>query len=196
MPLPRRFYNRDTLTVAERLLGKLLVYHSPEGELRGKIVETEAYVGEEDPACHAARGPTPRNAIMYGPPGHAYVYFTYGMYYMLNVITEKEGFPAAVLIRALEPVKGIPILQRNRGVTDFLKLTSGPGKLCQAFRIDSSLNGIDLCGSRLFVEEGGEKRPKVVWTPRIGISAGLDKLWRCYIAGNRFVSKTNTVQLK
>src|SRR5262245_41846261 len=114
MPVRRAFYSRDTLWVAEHVLGKLLVHHTADGEIAGVIVEAEAYIGEMDPACHAARGLTPRTAVMYGEPGYAYVYFTYGMHYMLNLVTERKGFPAAVLVRAVEPVKGLEIMARNR----------------------------------------------------------------------------------
>src|SRR5262245_26809298 len=153
MPLSRNFYARATLRVAEEVLGKLLVHNTPDGEIVGKIVETEAYIGETDPACHAARGRTPRTSIMYGEPGHAYVYFTYGMHHMLNLVTERTGFPAAVLIRAVEPLKGVDrITHRRPQARNRHQLANGPGKLCQAFGIDRHLNGIDLCGATLFLD--------------------------------------------
>ncbi|MBI1748318.1 MAG: DNA-3-methyladenine glycosylase [Acidobacteria bacterium] len=191
MPLPRSFYSGHTLRVAEKLLGQLLVHNSAEGEIAGRIVEAEAYIGEDDPACHAAKGYTPRTAIMYGEPGHAYVYFTYGMHYMFNVVTERKGFPGAVLIRAVEPIKGIEIMARHRRrVTDPKNLANGPAKLCQAFRIDRHLNGVDLCRSVLYVERLSQKghTSKILWTPRIGISDGLDRHWRCCLAENPYVS--------
>jgi DNA-3-methyladenine glycosylase len=129
--LGREFYARDTLTVARELLGQRLVRVMEDGQrLAGIIVETEAYIGEEDQACHASHGRTPRNAVMYGPAGFAYIYFIYGMYYCLNVVTEQEGFPAAVLIRAIEPTEGIPRMQAYRQGRPLHELTNGPGKLC------------------------------------------------------------------
>ena len=181
--LAASFYERDTLLVAEELLGKYLVRHIRGKKMIGKIVEVEAYIGESDPACHAYRGLTPRTKIMYGTAGHAYVYFNYGMYFLLNVVTEREGFPAAVLIRAVEPVFGF------KG--DDPRPASGPGKLCRSMQIDKELNGEPLTDKRLWI---GELRSvakqdfEIRWSPRIGISVGQDKLWRGYIAGNRFVS--------
>lgn len=192
MSLSRVFYARLTLRVAEDILGKLLVHNTPDGEIVGKIVEAEAYIGETDPACHAAHGLTPRTAVMYGEPGHAYVYFTYGMHYMFNVVTERAGFPGAVLIRAIEPLRGLDIMAHHRPLaTGPHHLTNGPGKLCQAFGIDWRLNGIDLCGAILFLEKapGRTPPPAIRWTPRIGIRQGTDKLWRCYIEGNPYVTK-------
>src|SRR5574341_274818 len=140
-PLSVEFYDRNTLDVTLELLGKYLVRRNEKRKWIGRIVEAEAYIGEEDPACHAFRGLTPRTKIMYGPPGHAYVYFTYGMHFMLNVVTEQQGFPAAVLIRALEPVSGFN--------GDDPRPASGPGKLCKAMRIGRSLNGISLRSAEL-----------------------------------------------
>jgi DNA-3-methyladenine glycosylase len=181
LSLPASFYERDTLIVAEELLGKYLVRQIHHKKMIGKIVEVEAYIGESDPACHAFRGLTPRTKIMYGRAGHAYVYFNYGMYFLLNVVTEREGFPAAVLIRALEPVFGF------KG--DDPHPASGPGKLCRSMQIDKELNGEPLTGKRLWIGElRSDDRPEIKWSSRIGISVGQDKLWRAYIAGNRFVS--------
>ena len=136
LSLPASFYERETLVVAEELLGKYLVRQIRGKKMVGKIVEVEAYIGESDPACHAYRGLTPRTKIMYGTAGHAYVYFNYGMYFLLNVVTEREGFPAAVLIRALEPVFGFK--------SDEVRPASGPGKLCRSMQIDKELNGEPL----------------------------------------------------
>lgn len=168
--LDRKFYHRDTLRVARELLGKKLLRRVNGLELSGMIVETEAYCGREDSACHAHRGKTQRNAVMFGKPGHAYVYFTYGMHYMLNLVTEGEGNPCAVLIRAIEPLEGIEAMEarRKRRGAD---LTDGPAKLCQALAIDKSLNGWDLTlGEALWVENY-KKIPdhSVITTPRIGI---------------------------
>ena len=181
--LPYSFYCNSTLTVAETLLGKYLIRQEGEKRLVGRIVETEAYIGESDPACHAFRGLTPRTKIMYGPPGHAYVYFNYGMHFLLNVVTEREGFPAAVLIRALEPVAGF--------AADDPRAASGPGKLCRAMRIDKSLNGVSLRESELWIAKGpaSRKKPEVRWSPRIGLKVGADRIWRAYIYGNPFVSR-------
>ena len=156
--LGRSFFDRPALAVAEELLGKVLVRTTSEGVVAGRIVETEAYVGLEDRASHASRGRTERNAVMFGPPGHAYVYLVYGMHWCLNLVTEREGIPAAVLIRAVEPLEGVELMWRRRTKARRERdLTSGPARLCQAFAIDGALNGADLCGpgSELFVEGRG-----------------------------------------
>lgn len=171
------------------MLGKYLVVNRRGKKLSGKIVETEAYRGLFDPASHAYKGMTPRNKIMFGEPGHAYVYFTYGMYHCLNVITEREGFPAGVLIRALEPREGIEIMKQRRKKEKIEELTSGPGKLCQAMGIDATLNGADITGKTIYIEDRGEKAGKIISTSRIGIDEGKEKKWRFYIRDNRFVSK-------
>ena len=151
-PLPLQFYARPTLSVARELLGARLVRILDDVRLAGIITEAEAYIGEEDLACHAKSGKTKRNAVMYGPPGHAYVYFTYGNHWMLNVVTEGEGFPAAVLIRAIEPVEGVEVMHQRREGRD----TLGPGKLTKALGIDGLLNGANLCtqDSGIWIEEG------------------------------------------
>jgi DNA-3-methyladenine glycosylase len=191
--LPRSFYAQSTLQVARKLLGKYLVRNHPDGKTVGKIVETEAYVGPHDLACHAAKGRTARTEVMFGPPGHAYVYFIYGVYYCLNIVTEEVGHASAVLIRALEPVEGIELMQQRRGTQKLHSLASGPGKLCLAMAIDKTLNGVDMCrGNILYVEDRGEPRPKIVARPRIGVDyAGKwkDKPWRFLIRGSEFVSK-------
>lgn len=187
--LPRAFYNRPTLKVAKELLGKYLVVNKKGKKLSGKIVETEAYIGPDDPASHAYRGMTRRNKIMFGNPGYAYVYFTYGMYHCLNFVTEKKGYPAAVLIRALEPVEGIGVMTKRRKKEKPEDLTSGPGKLCQALGIDRSLCGADLCGKIIYVEDRGEKKGAIVSASRIGIDQGRDKKWRLYLKNSKFVSR-------
>jgi DNA-3-methyladenine glycosylase len=187
--LRREFYNRPTLKVAKELLGKYLIVNKDGRKLSGKIVETEAYRGPYDPASHAYGGMTPRNKIMFGEAGHAYVYFTYGMYYCLNVITERKGFPAGVLIRALEPKDGIEIMKKKRKKEKIENLTNGPGKLCQALGIDKSLYGADLVGKTIYIEDRGEPTGKIISTNRIGIDEGKEKKWRFYIKDNRFVSK-------
>jgi DNA-3-methyladenine glycosylase len=196
--LNRRFYNRPTLKVARELLGKYLVVKKGRSHVSGKIVEIEAYIGRNDPASHAYRGMTPRNEVMFGDPGHAYVYLTYGMHHCLNFVTERKGFPAAVLIRALEPAEGIQIMKKRRKTGDLKNLTSGPAKLCQALGIDRTLNGADLCSDIIYVEDhgldrtvqaGGNKPTKIVSTSRIGVNEGKDKKWRSYVEGNEFVSR-------
>jgi DNA-3-methyladenine glycosylase len=151
--------------------------------LSGRIVEVEAYVGEEDAACHASVGRTPRTEVMYGPPGHAYVYFIYGMHHCLNVVTHREGFPAAVLIRGIEPEEGLKLMRANRPGRSDAELTNGPAKLCQAFRIDRQLNRVDLCTSgELFLEGAAPvAEVNVVATPRVGVrgdEAALNAPWR------------------
>ena len=187
--LDRSFFAQPTLEVAKELLGKYLVLKQNGNLLSGKIVETEAYIGIDDPASHSYGRVTLRNQIMYGPPGYTYIYFIYGNYYCLNFVTEKEGFPAAVLIRALEPIDGIKIMQENRKIKDINNLTNGPGKLCQAWGIDKNFNACDLTLNLLFVEDRGEKVKKIGNSERIGIYRGLDKKWRFYIMNNSFVSK-------
>jgi DNA-3-methyladenine glycosylase len=193
LKLPRVFYEQPTVGVARQLLGKYLVRHHPEGTTIGRIVETEAYVGPEDKACHASRGRTARNEVMFGEAGHAYVYFIYGFHYMLNLVTEAIGHPAAVLIRAVEPVEGIALMKRRRRSELLRNLTSGPGKICEAFAIDRSLNGTDLCGDVLYVEDKAEPLPRSVARPRIGVDyAGhwKNKPWRFLIRNNEFVSRS------
>ncbi|MDG6989281.1 MAG: DNA-3-methyladenine glycosylase [Nitrososphaerota archaeon] len=185
----RKFFQRYTPTVAKELIGSLLVRRIDGETLSGVIVETEAYRGREDPASHAYRGKTPRNEVMFGPPGHAYVYFTMGMHYCLNVTTEPVGNAAAVLLRAIEPAKGMGLMSKNRGIADVQRLASGPGNLTKAMAIDRSLNGEDLVTSdRLFLESG---RPEasILATSRVGVSAGRSNPWRFFLEGSRFVSR-------
>lgn len=192
LKVTRLFYARPTIEVARQLLGKHLVRRHPAGATIGRIVETEAYVGPQDKACHASRGRTARTEVMFGAPGRAYVYFIYGFHYMLNIVTEQENFPAAVLIRAVEPVRGILLMKRRRRNEELENLTSGPGKLCQAFAIDRSLNGSDLCGEILYVRDAGEPVAEIVRTPRIGVDyadSWKDEPLRFFISGNPFVSK-------
>lgn len=182
MKLSRSFYNQSTLNVARQLLGRFLIRKAGRKKIIGKIVETEAYVGLADKASHASRGKTLRTAIMFGQPGFAYVYMIYGMYYCLNIVTEREHYPAAVLIRAVEPVTWRPIK------------SSGPGKVCQYFQIDKKINGADICGSKLWIEDRGlvVKDSQVVRAKRVGVDyAGeyKNKKWRFYIMDNPFVSK-------
>jgi DNA-3-methyladenine glycosylase len=190
--LDRSFYHRPTLTVAEELLGKVLVHRTPAGVAAGMIVEAEAYIGEDDPACHAAPGPTRRNAPLYGPPGFAYVYLNYGIHYLVNAVTEADGHPAAVLIRALEPIDGIRLMEKRRAPDgrhiDAADLCRGPGNLTRALGITLTDNLLDLTSSRLYIEDRGLPRAEVAWGPRIGIRVGVEKRWRCWLAGNASVS--------
>jgi DNA-3-methyladenine glycosylase len=194
--MPRRFFRRRTDLVARDLLGCLLVRESNGTRLSGRIVEAEAYRGEEDLACHAKAGRTRRTEVMYGPPGVAYVYFTYGMHWMLNVVTEKEGFPAAILIRAVEPVEGIEVMRRLRGMNEVSVLCKGPGRLTQAMAIQKAENGSDFCQetSPLRIESGVKPNAgEIAASPRIGLGRTpepwLSKLWRFYLKGNSFVSR-------
>jgi DNA-3-methyladenine glycosylase len=195
--LGRSFYDRDTLAVARDLLGCRLVRETPGGRIAGRIVEVEAYHGEEDPACHAAAGRTRRTEPLYGLPGFAYVYFIYGMYHCFNVVTRGQGHPSAVLVRALEPLEGLERMRERRasrrrggagGIAD-RELANGPGKLCDALGITLAENRADLTGSPLRVEPD-EPPEAVVWTPRVGISVGTDRFWRCFVKGSPHVSRS------
>ncbi len=172
-PLPREFYDRDPAQVARDLLGACLVRVEGQRRIAGIILETEAYRGEEDLACHARAGLTPRTRVMYGPPGRAYVYFTYGMHWLLNCVTGQEGFPAAVLIRALHPVEGLEWIAARRAGRPAPHWTDGPGKICQAMNIDGKLNGADLCStdSGLYIEAGAPVPDSAVTVaPRVGLN--------------------------
>jgi DNA-3-methyladenine glycosylase len=189
------FLARAPQRVARDLLGSFLVRRLDGRRIAGRIVEAEAYGGPEDTACHASRGRTDRNQIMFGPPGLAYVYFTYGMHWMLNVVAGEEGFPAAVLIRAAEPVEGADLMRRLRGDRPDRELAAGPARLCQAFGIDGSFYGADLVrGELLFFEGGASAREEDVGTsPRVGIDYAAKKdiraPWRFFIQGSPFVSR-------
>jgi DNA-3-methyladenine glycosylase len=190
--LPRRFYARETELVARELLGAVLMSETDDGTTSGRIVETEAYIGEHDLACHAAAGRTTRTAPLYGQPGIAYVYFIYGMYWCVNAVTREEGLPSAVLIRALEPLDGIALMRarRPRAKRD-VDLTNGPGKLCLALGIDGRMNGRSLQHPPLTIRRGSPVDDvDVVITPRIGISESADWPLRWFLRDNPFVSKT------
>ena len=188
MLLKREFFNQPTVDLAKALLGKYLVF----GRLKGIIVETEGYL-KNDPGCHASKGLTPRNAVMFGPAGILYVYIIYGMYHCLNFVSGKEGEGEAVLIRALEPVEGIKMMQKRRsaalGHTQKIEnLCSGPGKLTQAFGITKKHNNLSLIDGPIQVFDS-KLKPEIVTTTRIGLTAGKELELRFYIKGNRFVSK-------
>ena len=206
--LPAEFYARPTLDVLRDLMGKVLVHDARGVRTAGVIVEAEAYIGESDPACHAAPGPTARNAPLYGPPGRAYVYLNYGIHSLVNAVTEEEGSPAAILIRALEPIDGLTAMRRRRhpgrrspggggrgvrhvglqpGVS---QLCRGPGNLTVALGIGLRHNRSDLTRGPLIIEDRGIRAGKLAWSPRIGIRVGIDRRWRCYVEGNACVSGT------
>jgi DNA-3-methyladenine glycosylase len=190
--LARNFYGQPTVQAAQMLLGKYLVRVHPDGVTTGMILETEAYVGLEDKASHASRGRTPRNAVMFGPAGFAYVYVIYGMHHCLNAVTEQEGYPAAILIRAVQPCEGLELMRARRRKEDSRLLANGPGNLCQAFGIERALNGVDLCGDLLFVEDRKISPADIVTTTRVGVDyAGpwKEMPWRFYVAGQPGVSK-------
>jgi len=195
-PLPRSFFDRDPRRVGRELLGKVLVRREGRKLLAARIVEVEAYLGEDDAAAHAAAGRTARNSVLFGPPGHSYVYFIYGNYYCFNVSCLPDGVAGGILFRALEPLSGIETMAKARGVVvrdarDLPKLTSGPGRLAQAFGITRARdNGKDLTSrhSDLWIAEDGSPRPRVLVTPRIGITKAVEHPLRYVVAANRFVS--------
>ncbi len=193
MKLRRPFYQRPTLEVAEDLIGKVLVRRFGAARASGIIVETEAYIGQDDLACHASKGRTPRTEVMFGPSGRSYVYLIYGFYHCLNAVTEAEGFPAAVLIRAIEPLEGVDLMRRNRPRAPKISdMGSGPGKLCQALGVDKDMNGISLSGTTLWIEDQLLDPGTVASSPRIGVDyAGdyRDKPWRFFVEGNPHVSR-------
>ncbi|MEW6062462.1 MAG: DNA-3-methyladenine glycosylase [Bacteroidota bacterium] len=190
--LPSSFYTRRTLTVAKDLLGKIFVHNIGKKILSGKIVEVEAYL-HNDPACHAFRGMTERNKVMFNEGGYVYVYFTYGVHYCANIVTYKKGVGEAVLIRAVEPITGIEVMKKNRhtDVKHLYNLTNGPAKFTQAFGLGREHNGISLLGNEIFLLRGEQIPPsKIIATTRIGITAGREKKWRFYIKDNPWISKS------
>lgn len=187
--LPREFYEGRAEAVARALLGKIFVRLLRGAALSGRIVETEAYLGESDPGSHAFRGATARNRVMFGAPGHLYVYVSYGMHACMNVVTDPPGVAGAVLIRALEPLEGVPIMEKNRGGRSGVELSNGPGKLCQALGITPADNGADLLSPTLWIEDGGFARQRVESSSRIGLSAGRELPLRFFLGGNPFVSR-------
>lgn len=196
--LAREFYARPTLDVLDDLIGMVLVHERRGVRTAGVIVEAEAYIGEDDPACHAAPGPTRRNAPMYGPPGHAYVYLNYGLHYLVNAVTEEKGRPAAILLRALDPIEGLATMRRRRarlrsGAANVIAdadLCRGPGNLTVAMGIDLRQNEQDLTTGPLWIEDRGLAVGPRVYSPRIGISVGTDRLWRCVAERGASVSRT------
>lgn len=195
-PLPKSFYEPSAKVVAPQLLGHFLVRNSAEGLAGGPIVEVEAYL-TDDPACHGAPGPTQRNRVMFGPPGHGYVYLIYGYHFCVNAVCRPSGVAEAVLVRAIEPLFGELFMRRQRPVSKLRELTSGPAKLCEALKIDRSLDGIDLCDSNatLWVAENPhvtkfrKQRGPIVTTTRIGITRAAALPLRFYLHGSEYVSK-------
>jgi DNA-3-methyladenine glycosylase len=198
-PLPRHFYDRDPAVVARELLGAVLECRTRAGVASGRIVETEAYLGPHDPACHAAVGLTARTAHLFGPPGRAYVYLIYGMYWCFNTVTERAGIGSAVLVRAVEPVAGLALMRRRRqrgGVRGRAPsrdhaLTNGPGKLCAALGIDGRVNGVSLQRGSLVVRAGVRvPDADIAVSPRIGITQAAEWPQRYFVRGNPYVSRT------
>lgn len=189
-PLPPSFYDRPTEDVARDLLGAVLEHRTADGTVRGRIVETEAYLGPHDPACHAAAGLTERTRTLHGPPGTAYVYFIYGMHWCFNAVTRQEGHGSAVLIRALEPLAGVDLMRRWRGVDREVDLTSGPARLCDALGVTRAQDGVRLDRGPLRILSGIEAPDEeVVVSPRIGIRKAAEWPLRFHIRDNRFVSR-------
>lgn len=179
---PRRFFARDTVTVARALLGQLFFHDTPEGRRAGQIVEVEAYAGPQDPASHAFRGPTARSRIMFGPAGYLYVYFIYGIYFCCNVVTEGEGRPGAVLIRGLRPLAGVDIMRAEQPHRPLHRLANGPGKVCRALAITLAHNGRDLVhGSIGIAPLTGAGNERIVAGPRIGITRGTELPYRFWL---------------
>lgn len=191
--LPRSFYSQNTLIVARQLLGKIFVRRSGKELLTGMIVETEAYLFD-DPASHSFRGMTERTKVMFGPPGHLYVYFTYGMHYCANVVTNKEGIGEAVLIRAVEPGVGSEKMAARRGKKNAglrqKELTNGPAKFAQAFGLTTEHSGIDLTDGNITISDNGPVNPsRIITSTRIGITRAAEQPFRFYLDGNPFVSR-------
>ena len=186
--LPRSFYARPTLDVARDLLGKTIVCDFPRGRLEARIVEVEAYIGEDDPACHAAVGPTARNQVMYGRPGFSYVYFIYGMYHCFNIVTERSGFPAAVLLRAAEPVEGLEVMRQNSPRSRMATILSGPGKFCRALGLTLKHSGVDLIDNTVYLCDAPAPESDIVITRRVGIKKGVDLPYRYFLGESCAVS--------
>lgn len=192
--MPPTFYTQSTVSIAKQLLGKFLTHATPQGTTVGKIVETEAYLSVDDLACHAASGQTKRNAVMFGPPGHAYIYFTYGVHWLINVVTAPTGIGEAVLLRSLEPVDGLDLMRLRRQATNQRHLCSGPAKLVQAMGITPAQNGVPLDRGALTIQptypnQSSRSNPSITTTTRVGIQKSVDLPLRFYLKDNSFVSK-------
>ncbi len=195
-PFEKDFYRGSTVEVARRLIGQYLCRESEQGTVYGSIVETEAYLSSNDPACHASVGRTGRNTTMFGPAGRAYVYLIYGLYYCFNVVTGPESEGEAVLVRAIEPAGGLGLMKKRRGPScSPANLASGPGKLCLAFAIDKSLDGHELQKKPLYIAENknATRYSRIKATPRIGISVAQDRLLRFVVPGNKYLSRREPI---
>jgi DNA-3-methyladenine glycosylase len=181
--LTRGFFSRPTLQVAELLVGRTLYRDSSEGLVAGRLVEVEAYCGSADPASHAYRRRTPRNSIMFGPPGHLYVYFTYGMHHCANIVTESDGVAGAVLLRAVQPLKGLALMALRRGTSEPRSLARGPGRLSQAFGFTLAQNGVDLTSGPIWIGPSRRLSGEMQTSRRIGVKPEMDQLWRFYEEG-------------
>jgi DNA-3-methyladenine glycosylase len=186
--VPRSFYARPTLEVARDILGKYIVYNGTHGRLSAKVVEVEAYIGEDDPACHAFGGPTRRSQPLFGPPGYAYIYLIYGMYHCFNFVTEPQGRAAAVLLRAAEPDEGVEMMRQLSPGRNDTQLLSGPGRFCRSFGLDLTQNCIDLTSDILYLEDRAALIGEVAVSTRIGISKGTNRPWRFYDKDSQCVS--------
>ena len=186
--LNRDFFERPTLQVARELLGKQIVFNDKVQKLSGRIVEVEAYIGKNDPACHASKGKTKRTAVMFGPGGVSYVYFIYGMYHCLNFVTETENFAAAVLLRAAEPEDGLELMKQNSPACSEKNLLRGPGRFCRSFGISKMHSGLDLTGDSIYLEDRNKEVKSIGKTTRFGIKDGADKLWRFYDKKSQMIS--------
>jgi len=188
-PLGKKFFAKPTVELAKALLGKCFVF----GDLKGKIVETEAYLYRDDPACHASRNRTARNEAMFGPAGNIYVYLIYGMYHCMNIVSGKTNEGEAVLIRALEPIQGMDLMRERRGTAKIENLCNGPGKLAQAFGITKEHNNLSLLSGREMQLHDSSEKPEVQVSGRVGLTVGRELQLRFFIKGNRFVSKASNV---
>jgi DNA-3-methyladenine glycosylase len=188
--LLRSFYTRPTLEVARDLLGGVITFRTKQTSLSAHIVEVEAYIGQDDPACHAARGLTERNRVMFGRPGFSYVYFIYGMYHCFNIVTESKGFPAAILVRAAEPIDGIELMRERSPKGKVGRVLSGPGKFCRSFGLSRDHSGVDLTGSTLYLTEGEGRPGRIMTSGRMGIKVGTELPYRFYLADSKAVSGT------
>jgi DNA-3-methyladenine glycosylase len=187
MILSRKFYARPTVKVARDLLGQILVHETPRGTTSGRIIEVEAYLPKNDPGCHAARGKTPRNEVLFGPPGHAYVYFCYGAHFLFNVVTEKDGTAGAVLVRALEPVEGMDLMGQRRRHPAGFGLTNGPGKLVQALGIGREHNRAPIWKKPLYISKA-DRQETIEVTTRVGLNEGSELPLRFFLRGNPYLS--------
>jgi len=181
--LSRRFFARPALEVAPLLIGRTLYRETPDGVIAGRIVEVEAYCGSSDPGSHAFRGRTRRNATMFGPPGHLYVYFTYGLHHCANIVTDSDAVAGAVLLRAVEPTEGLNFMANRRGTDETRNLARGPARMCQAFALDLKDNGLDMTTGDVWIGRGRRISSPIQTSARVGLRPGMDQPWRFYEKG-------------